>query len=211
MNTPQRPAPRAFTLIELLIVVAIIAILAAIAVPNFLEAQTRAKISRVKADFRTIGTALETYMVDQNHYPIGRAGTTGRSRPGNDEAFYNLNDLTTPVAYLTAVPWRDPFTPSHITTVGSFTYFSYAGLWGLAGPVRPMITQAYGWPSPEIWAITSYGPDRTWQAAEWFPILVKLDRDEEAYRLIYDASNGTVSNGSIARFGGSAEVGSMGD
>ena len=48
-----------FTLIELLIVVAIIAILAAIAVPNFLEAQVRAKTSRVKADMRSMATAIE--------------------------------------------------------------------------------------------------------------------------------------------------------
>ena len=47
-----------FTLIELLIVVAIIAILAAIAVPNFLEAQTRAKVARVRADMRSLATAL---------------------------------------------------------------------------------------------------------------------------------------------------------
>ena len=58
-----------FTLIELLIVVAIIAILAAIAVSNFLEAQTRAKVSRVKNDFRALGVGIEAYAVDYSKYP----------------------------------------------------------------------------------------------------------------------------------------------
>ena len=60
---------RAFTLIELLIVVAIIAILAAIAVPNFIEAQTRSKVSRTKADMRACATAVESYAIDGNRYP----------------------------------------------------------------------------------------------------------------------------------------------
>jgi len=60
---------KGFTLIELLIVIAIIAILAAIAVPNFLEAQVRAKVSRVKADQRSLATGLEAYYVDNNSYP----------------------------------------------------------------------------------------------------------------------------------------------
>ena len=60
---------RGFTLIELLIVVAIIAILAAIAVPNFLEAQTRSKVSRVMTDHRAVATALEAYYIDNNFYP----------------------------------------------------------------------------------------------------------------------------------------------
>jgi prepilin-type N-terminal cleavage/methylation domain-containing protein len=61
---------KGFTLIELLIVVAIIAILAAIAVPNFLEAQVRAKVSRVKNDQRSLATGIESYYVDNNTYPV---------------------------------------------------------------------------------------------------------------------------------------------
>ena len=89
-----------FTLIELLIVVAIIAILAAIAVPNFLEAQTRAKVSRARADMRTVATAFEVYAVDHNHYP-----------PNPDpRAGFNVipPQLTTPLAYLSSRP-KDPF------------------------------------------------------------------------------------------------------
>ena len=48
--------------------VRIIAILAAIAVPNFLEAQTRSKVSRIKADMRSLATAIEAYRTDYNSY-----------------------------------------------------------------------------------------------------------------------------------------------
>ena len=67
-----------FTLIELLIVVAIIAILAAIAVPNFLEAQTRTKVTRTIVEMRTVANATKAYLVDNVDVPglkIGESRT----------------------------------------------------------------------------------------------------------------------------------------
>lgn len=65
----KRKYQAAVTLIELLIVVAIISILAAIAVPNFLEAQVRSKVSRTKQDLAFIAVALEAYFADYKLYP----------------------------------------------------------------------------------------------------------------------------------------------
>lgn len=100
---------RAFTLIELLIVVAIIAILAAIAVPNFLEAQTRAKISRCAADMRAIRTGLVTYKLDTNKYPETDYGA------GTRETVIGagMDRLTTPISYLSTVP-LSPFKEKNI-------------------------------------------------------------------------------------------------
>lgn len=50
-----------FTLIELLIVIAIILILIAIALPNFLEAQERARVTRAKGNLRSMETAVMSY------------------------------------------------------------------------------------------------------------------------------------------------------
>ena len=60
---------RAFTLIELLIVVSIIAILSAIAIPNFAEATTRSKAARAHNDLRVLAISLEVFAADHNRYP----------------------------------------------------------------------------------------------------------------------------------------------
>ena len=54
----MRSTTRAFTVIELIIIIAVISLLAMIAVPNFLEAQVRSKISRAQADMRVLAEVI---------------------------------------------------------------------------------------------------------------------------------------------------------
>jgi prepilin-type N-terminal cleavage/methylation domain-containing protein len=65
-----------FTLVEIMIVVAIIALLAAIAVPGFLRARKRAQASRVLNDLRLIDSAVDQYAIENNK-------TTGATVPVN--------------------------------------------------------------------------------------------------------------------------------
>jgi prepilin-type N-terminal cleavage/methylation domain-containing protein len=62
LNKPNR----GFTLIEIMIVVAIIALLAAIAVPNFLRARKRSQATRILQDLRVIDSAIDQYAIDTN-------------------------------------------------------------------------------------------------------------------------------------------------
>lgn len=63
---------KGFTLIELMIVIAIIAILAAILVPNFIRARAQGQATACKSNLKNIGTALEMYSTDSS----GRFPTT---------------------------------------------------------------------------------------------------------------------------------------
>ena len=55
-----------FTLVEIMIVVAIIALLAAIAVPNFLRARKRSQATRILEDLRIIDSAIDQYAIETN-------------------------------------------------------------------------------------------------------------------------------------------------
>jgi len=203
---------KGFTLIELLIVVAIIAILAAIAVPNFLEAQTRAKVSRVKSDLRSLAVAEEAYRVDWNSYT--HKNMAGDSPWGSQGRWGCFGELTTPVAYITTIP-RDPFGWSASVPTGSFS-----------GPVQAVYELGCGadrvgsagtpWsPGPgmpsNVYQVESDGPDH-WDDSNGntgtsnFPWTIFYSNTAAniatASALCYDPTNGTVSVGEIYRVGG---------
>jgi prepilin-type N-terminal cleavage/methylation domain-containing protein len=173
MKTDRKTAARGgFTLIELLIVVGIIAILAAIAVPNFLEAQTRSKISRVHNDLRVLATALEAYHVEWQTYP------------GDYDV--GMSQMTTPVAYLTSFPvnpFREPTSvnPNRIYEMGT----------GHDGPY-PLNAFPTEYPN-DWWALASHGPDGEDNTEAIYAIPLTF------VAIPYDPTNGTVSRGDIHR------------
>jgi prepilin-type N-terminal cleavage/methylation domain-containing protein len=196
---------RAFTLIELLIVVAIIAILASIAVPNFLAAQTRSKVSRVKSDFRTITIGLESYAVERNYYPwFSEEDPDPAYTKEYGQINYRLFGLTTPVAYLDTLDYPDPFSKQG-TVDGyedgfkryQYSYRNHYFFWE-DEPDHPLNGKA-------IWVLNSIGPDS--KRSYGLQIEEHLLGLPTSGTAIYDATNGTSSYGDIPWAGGSTHYG----
>jgi type II secretion system protein G len=74
---------RGFTLIEMMIVVAIIAILVSVLVPNFMRARAQAQTAACEANLKEIATALELYQTDHESYPDVTAETQVTSSEAN--------------------------------------------------------------------------------------------------------------------------------
>jgi prepilin-type N-terminal cleavage/methylation domain-containing protein len=196
-----------FTLIELLIVVAIIAILAAIAVPNFLEAQVRAKVSRAKADMRTMATGVEAYCVDNNKYPDVNAATLSPPiRLGIVYSRTTLPLISTPIAYLTTGLLPDPFAVGSTST----TFFGYAN--AKATVDDPVTMGAAGLGSTSAgdralfvahrWFFQSVGPDRAnFALVSGFLPAFNAMTNKTTLDFFYDPTNGTVSIGDVIRSG----------
>jgi prepilin-type N-terminal cleavage/methylation domain-containing protein len=196
----------AFTLVELLIVVAIIALLAAIAMPNFLEAQTRSKVSRAKADMRSLATAIEAYRTDTNHYPPPYGVAVG----GRD----SLSVLSTPVAYISSAKLLDPFASQNpaINRVALTYEAMNAQNQIIEAPPLPPHSVGPSDPAgrPTVWWwVASRGPNQRFDGFGVAPnpsiqqAIVEADANPGAWLgMVYDATNGTISRGNIYRAGG---------
>lgn len=170
-------------------------ILATIAVPNFLEAKTRAKVSRVKSNMRSMATALEAYCIDNNAYPAHSEDVTLNAYQGLEDinpaltgqpTFMlqngsNMMTLTTPIAFVTSY-FSDPFSAPLSAT---FSYFSSQEQAG--------------------WILWSPGPDKIYDLTTeniselYLPANGQYDQSRGLIELTFDPTNGTISPGDVWR------------
>ncbi|MEO8377512.1 MAG: type II secretion system protein [Candidatus Sumerlaeota bacterium] len=269
---------RAFTLIELIFVVATIAILAAIAVPNFLEAQTRSKVALARSDQAVMALAIRAYYTDYRVFPpnnvdsaaffractkvdavsvdtvptpdgagrpwalrnkdnargygmdafgrdsgaivlrdagqkeargagkdefgapegqayprwIGRGKAPVRAlSPAFDETGFDLNVLTSPLAYFSTQIPSDPFSRSaYYSEKRPFAYINLADAWrGIENQQSGRSTLRY--------VLISCGPDT--DSDEMFTSTI--ENPVKGPWIAYDPTNGTLSNGDLYQFG----------
>lgn len=185
----------AFTLVELLIVVAIIGILAAIAVPNFLQAQVKAMVARTEADMKNCATAIEQYALDYGSYPYYNNPLDEVSALSGATVTYLPVGMTTPIVYLTQLP-PDPF-PAKVLegSDGDQSVKPYKYVHGydqvykqqqFSGSHIFVHYQNFSGSGKQLqWQVWSMGPDRV----------------ASHTGLPYHSSNGLFSTGDISRFG----------
>lgn len=188
----KTPATKGFTLIELLIVIAIILILIAIALPNFLEAQLRAKTTRVNAELRSYGIALEEYQIDFRAYPPAANTPTIEQRWAY---------LTTPVKYIEGFPddlFGDDVPISNWNTNPiEYRVFDFIvplkNTWEANVFFGQVLSQVLG--RKAEWYMASQGPDQD------VDIILDPFRFSNIREVFYSPTNGTRSGGDILRVG----------
>lgn len=112
MDTRIARRLQGFTLVEVMVVVVILAILAAIIVPRIASRPDQAKVAKVKLDIQTLETALDLYRLDRGKYPTNNQGLEVLVVKGY-------------VKKLTPDPWGNPYFYLYPGDRGELDIFSY--------------------------------------------------------------------------------------
>ncbi len=121
-----------FTLVEIMVVVVILSILAAIVVPKIMSRPDQARTARVQQDIRALGAALDLYRLDNFNYPTTDDGLEALvSKPGNLSSGANWKEG----GYVKKIP-KDPWGKQYLYlqpgSHGDFDLYSL-GADGVAG------------------------------------------------------------------------------
>lgn len=110
---------RGFTLVELLVVIVVLAVLAAIVLPKFMNSSQRSKESALKSDLKLLRNAVNLFFTDTGAYPKTLSDLTATSAPakGMDSAGADKT--------ITASDWHGPYldaVPNDPVSGSAFTY-----------------------------------------------------------------------------------------
>lgn len=129
MNIPARPNPRGFTLVEILVVIIIIGLLAALVGPRLFGKVGTAKLKTAKAQIELFGTALDALRLDVGRYPTSEEGLKAlREKPSGME---NWKGPYLPKE-IPVDPWGKPYVYKSPGEHGDYDLISY-GLDGTPG------------------------------------------------------------------------------
>src|ERR1700722_18436890 len=120
MSISAKANKRGFTLVELLVVVIIIAILAAIAIPKFTNASLRSKESSLRGELKMLRDGVELYKNDIGGYPAAATDLSATTSPTN---YYN--PVSSPLTSVTSGTWKGPYVSNVDNDPISNTAFSY--------------------------------------------------------------------------------------
>ncbi len=132
ISAPPQRRPRGFSLIEILVVVVIIGILAAIVVPRVMDEPDRARVTKAKQDIQSLVTALNMYRLDNYVYPSTEQGLEAlvRRPSGQPEAPH-----WRPGGYIDRLPvdpWGRPYQYLYPGVHGEFDVWTF-GANGMPG------------------------------------------------------------------------------
>jgi prepilin-type N-terminal cleavage/methylation domain-containing protein len=133
MNISATKSHKGFTLVEIMIVVAIIALLAAIAVPGFLRARKRSQATRILNDLRMIDSAVDQYAIETNRKtndPVAVADWTNYLKKGS--LLYNTGTSVLGSAYGPQTVDTIPQVPA--SDFAALSDVAGTGFWSPYGP-----------------------------------------------------------------------------